>query len=81
MTLHDWIEQQGGGEISRLVRVTGCAASSLHNHLNGQPIGRYETAKKISDATDGAVSIADLCESEVVRAAAAQRGRLKDDAA
>jgi len=62
MRLADWIEREGRGAISRLVRETGCAASTFHTHINGKPIAEYQTAKRISEATGGEVSIEELCE-------------------
>lgn len=75
MTLHDYIEAQGAGTISRLMRTTGCAATTLHGVLDGAPIARYELAKRISDATGGVVTVAELCEREVVEADARRHGR------
>lgn len=54
--------------MSRLARVTGCSYSTIHLvATKNKPIQRYETAKKISDATIGAdgkprVSIVELLE-------------------
>lgn len=62
MRLREYIEAAGHGEISRLVRAANVAGSTIHDHLNGRPIRKYETAKRISDATGGKVSVAELCE-------------------
>ena len=64
MRLREYIDTKGRGEISRIVRVAGVAGTTVHDALNGNPVARYETAKRISDATGGAVSIAELCEPE-----------------
>lgn len=64
MRLREYLDEQPRGEITRLVRVTGVANSTLHDVLNGKPIRLYETAKKISEATGGKVGIADLCEAD-----------------
>lgn len=62
MRLQQWLEQEGRGEVSRLVRVANVAASTIYDHLGGKPIRLYDVAKRISDATGGTVSIPDLCE-------------------
>lgn len=78
MTLHEWIAAKGAGEISRLVRETGCAGTTFHDVLNGHALKRYDIAKKISDATGGKVSVADLCEQAIVEQSAREHGRLRD---
>lgn len=75
MTLHDYIEAQGAGTISRLMRTTGCAATTLHGVLDGAPIARYELAKRIADATGGAVTVHELCDRDLVLADAKRHGR------
>ncbi len=62
MLLAEWIKREGRGAISRLVRETGCAASTFHTHINGKLIVEYQTAKRISEATRGEVSIEELCD-------------------
>jgi hypothetical protein len=64
MRLREYLEAAGHGEISRLVRTAGVAGSTIHDVLNGKPIKKYETAKRISDATGGRVTVAELCEPE-----------------
>lgn len=64
MRLREYLDAAGHGEISRLVRAAGVAGSTIHDVLNGKPIKRYETAKRISEATGGKVSVAELCEPE-----------------
>ena len=66
MLLREYLDTKARGEISRLVRATGCAGSTIHDVLNGKPIARYETAKRISDATGGAVTVESLCGSQAV---------------
>jgi hypothetical protein len=63
MRLREYIDTAGHGEISRIVRAAGVAASTLHDVLNGKPIRRYETAKKIAAATGGKVTVEELCEA------------------
>lgn len=61
MTLQEWVAKKGRGEISRLMRVTGLAYTTVLNIAHGARC-KYETGKSISDATGGAVSIAELCD-------------------
>lgn len=62
MLLKDWIIREGRGAASRLVRETGLAASTIDYAVRGEPISKYDTAKRISVATGGDVSIEELCE-------------------
>lgn len=63
MTLREYIDQAGHGVVMRLVRESGVAASTIYDHLkSGKPLRSYPAAKKLSDATGGAVTIEDLCE-------------------
>lgn len=63
MQLSEWCAIKGRGEMSRLARETRLAYSTVFEAAkNGKPIVEYATAKKISDATGGEVSIAELCE-------------------
>lgn len=64
MTLLEWIEARGRGEVSRLMRVTGLAYTTILYARSGDKRVGYDTAKAISRATDGAVSIAELCERQ-----------------
>ena len=65
VTLSEWIDSKGRGEVSRLTRVTGLAYTTIMYARDGRKRVGYETAKAISDATGGKVSIADICESAV----------------
>jgi hypothetical protein len=60
MRLTAWVKRQGDGELSRIARVTGLAYSTVHKIFSGRAVPRYETALKISEATDGSVKIDDL---------------------
>ena len=62
MTLHDWVENQGRGELSRLARETGLAYTTVFGAAQGRRLKSYARAKLLSDATGGAVTIAELCE-------------------
>ena len=67
MHLRDWVRQQvpSRGALTRLQEVTGLAYSTIHAAFRGEPVRLYETARKISEATHGQVSVAELCESVV----------------
>lgn len=60
MLLSDYLKRRGDGAITRLVGDAKVAFSTVHDVLNGRRICRLETAQKISDATRGRVSVADL---------------------
>lgn len=61
MLLAEYIAQQeGAGAISKLVRDAGVANSTIHDILNGHRLSRLDTAEKISKATGGKVTVADL---------------------
>jgi DNA-binding transcriptional regulator YdaS (Cro superfamily) len=62
MKLREYVEREGVGTISRLSRVTGISYTTLLAAINGRAATRYDTAKKISEATGGAVSISDICD-------------------
>lgn len=62
MRLPDWIEQQGRGALSRLSEESGVCYPTVHSIFSGKQTPTYATAKRISDATFGEVSIAELCE-------------------
>ncbi len=64
MTLADWVKDAGRGAMSRLSQSTGVAYSTVHNAVKGQLIKQYDVAKKLSDATGGLVTVADLCEAQ-----------------
>jgi len=64
MRLHDWIEREGPGALSRLMRATGLAYSTVTYIARGRKCPRYETAKRISEATGGEVSIPELCDPD-----------------
>ena len=67
MLLREYIDAKGRGEISRLVRETGCAGSTIHDVLNGKPIAKFATAQKIAAATGGLVSAESLCGPQEIK--------------
>ncbi len=60
-TLAKWLERQNKGAFSRLHHETRLNYPTLYRVLHGKPV-RYATAKKIHEATSGAVDILPMCE-------------------
>ena len=58
MTLAEWCKTQPHGALVQIQRETGIGYTTLMRAKRGEPIAEYSTAKKISDATGGEVSIA-----------------------
>lgn len=61
MDLDKYIRTQPYGTKARIAREAGVFYTTVHDIQRGQK-ARYETAKRISAATNGAVSIAELCD-------------------
>lgn len=61
MRLSEWAKLKGRGELSRLSHATGLAYTTVLAGVEGK-LKRYDVAKKISDATGGEVTVAELCE-------------------
>lgn len=76
MRLKQWVEREGRGEIMRLMRVTGLSYQAVHAIAHGRK-SSYDSAERISKATDGAVSIAELCEAVPTVAAPPPRAKRK----
>ncbi|MFW6087508.1 MAG: hypothetical protein ACODAG_09915 [Myxococcota bacterium] len=68
MYFWEWAEQQPKGTLTRIQRETGVGYNTLMRAKRGEPIAHYETAKTISIATHGAVSIEELCEPAPIAA-------------
>lgn len=62
MRLREWVIDCGKGELARLARVTGLSYPTVHGLATDRHRARYSTAKLISEATRGRVTIAELCE-------------------
>jgi len=69
MRLSHWVERRGRGALTYLSRKTGLAYSTVYYATYGGKRLRYDTARLISEATDGAVSVRNLCESTAHEAA------------
>lgn len=61
MLLRDWAKREGYGSLTRIFRNSGVAYSTVYNAYLGKRVGRYATAKAISDATGGEVTVDELC--------------------
>ena len=59
MQLAEYVAREGRGTLSRLQRATGLAYTTVFRALKRPPT--YETALKLSAATDGVVSVEELC--------------------
>ena len=62
MHLDEYIARQGHGAKARLSRDTGLDYTTIFKAAQRKPIGRYATARRISLATGGEVSIDELCD-------------------
>lgn len=63
MRFPEWVKSQPHGTLKRIERETGVGYNTLARLNRGETINRYDVAEKISEATDRAVSIDDLCRS------------------
>lgn len=62
LTLGEWIQKKGRGEITRLSHSSGLAYTTIwHAARTGRKM-RYDNAQLIHNETLGAVSIKSLCE-------------------
>lgn len=60
MTLSEWCEKEGRGALTRLTKATGLTFAAVSRVVKGTAQARADTAKKLSDATGGAVSAASI---------------------
>lgn len=60
MHLSEWVRLHGYGEMSRLAAATGLGYQTIHELVNTSRTARGETAARISKATGGAVTVAEL---------------------
>ncbi len=62
MDLAKWLADQPHGALSRLKRATGLAYNTVHAICTGKRPPTYDSALAISNATDGAVTVAEVYE-------------------
>lgn len=67
--MSEWVQRRGRGAITHIFRASGVAYSTVYAAAKGQRIKRYDTARAISDATGGEVTVEDLCGSSSDEAA------------
>ena len=65
MRLPEYVQKADRGVISRLSRESGLAYATVHACSKGRLLKRYETASRLSAATGGVVSVAELCDPPV----------------
>lgn len=61
MDFKTWAEAQSHGVLKRIERETGVGYTTLHRLKRGDRLDSYALAEKVSEATGGEVSIAELC--------------------
>lgn len=61
MTFSEWLTTQPRGALMRVEREVACSHTTLWRIQGGKPVTSYKLARKISDATGGAVSVDELC--------------------
>lgn len=59
-----WLEAQGHGSMARLARAAGVSHMTLWCHVRRGYALSFASAKKVHEATGGAVSIESLCEGD-----------------
>lgn len=60
MRLRTWVRRKGRGAMWRLARATGLSYPTVHRIARDKQVPRVDTARLISRATRGEVTIADL---------------------
>jgi hypothetical protein len=61
MDLKTWVKTSGRGSLKYLSDKTGLSYSTIHRAFRGHMV-MYQTALRLSAATDGAVTVAELCD-------------------
>lgn len=72
MRFPQWVARQPRGILKRIELEHGVGYNTLARVMRGEILTNYTVAKRISDATSGAVSVPELCEAPTARA---RRGR------
>jgi hypothetical protein len=70
MRFSEWVEEQPRGTLKQIERTTGVGYTTLQRLRAGERLSRYDLAKKISDATDGAVTVDEICSESTTPEAA-----------
>jgi len=61
MLLEQWVDEEGPGAIVRLQVTTGLSYTAVQKAVRRTSSPDYDTARRISEATSGKVSIAEIC--------------------
>jgi transcriptional regulator with XRE-family HTH domain len=69
MHLGDWLAQQPRGAKQRLARLTGLWPNTITDIARRKRAPEYETARLISTATDGAVTVDEIMQPTPTKAA------------
>lgn len=67
MTFPDWVKTQQHGTLKKMERAGVAGYTTLGRVAHGELLSDYRVAQRISEATGGAVSIAELCEPDAKR--------------
>lgn len=62
MRFTDWLKAQPRGSMARLERESGISHTTGFRLVNGCRVTNFEIATRVSAATGGQVSIAELCD-------------------
>lgn len=62
MTLDEYVRMRGRGTLTDLCKAADVSYTTLHKIKGGMRLKRWDIAKRISEATLGEVSVAELCE-------------------
>lgn len=77
MRLREYVDGKGRGEIARLARECSMSYATVFRVYHGHPLKLYATARKLSDCTGGAVSVAELCEPNTEPVAITPAGKAR----
>jgi hypothetical protein len=61
MLLEQWVDEEGPGALVRLQVKTGLSYTAVQKAVRRTSSPDYDTARRISEATSGMVSIAEIC--------------------
>lgn len=76
MTFAEYLEQAGYGAAKIIMRRSGVSTTTLYKVRNGTKVKRIDIARRISAATEGQVSVAELLDPKVAQEQGSRRCRL-----
>lgn len=62
MHFSEWVKSQSRGVLTRVARQANLSYGKVLSTAQGYRVAKYETAEKISKATNGEVTIDELCD-------------------